>query len=94
MKNDKRIIVILPEYDIFSQNFINESDRTQDIAVFDLCNDFKLQEKLQFILNLNEPNMLAGYLSQLHSTNNIEHGIIYDYLLTNPILRILWKTNN
>ena len=89
----KPIFLIQQECILCKQDFIDESCKTQDISLFELCNDKELQYKLNFIFNLNTHSQLASYLAQCHSMNPKEQQLAFDYLMTNPILRILWLNN-
>ena len=99
------MIILTQEHaDILTEQACSKSERTQDIKFFNLCADYDLQVKLQMataaFLNPcyswqektkpeDMPKKVACFLSQF--SKDAEK--VYDFLMTNPVLRILWKNH-
>lgn len=96
------IILIQDHADILTPECCAQSERTQDINFFDLCANYDLQVKLNLATAVflkpayswqektkpeDMPKKVAGYLAQFSTEPNR----VSEFLMTNPVLRILWK---
>ena len=106
-------LLVTDEYILGTQDCIAVSPRTQDIEFHKFCEDYELATKLNLLSAvLLKPlvswavpcsgeqlyKAVATYLSNFKSKADAAE--VYELLLTNPIIRILWligdtnETNN
>lgn len=105
MSNKMLVILSQPHADILSEGFVAKSNRVQEINFFDLCADYDLQIKLNLASAAllkpvfqwqtptkpeDIPREVAFYLADFKSGKDNQKQV-YDYLMTNPVLQILWK---
>jgi len=101
-------ILIRDDVDMGTPDVFAESSRTQDITAEELAQDYNLQKKLRLLTQVcivpeapwadptppsERRKMLASYLSAFKSDKK-EEKAVYDYLMNNGVIRIVWKQPN